>query len=540
MNLQQVLSKYEQLRIEGSHESASHVLFDAWHSGLQNSEVLYKLAESFYLRKNFEQAEKFVSHALKYQPENPKYNYLAGMNALALNEIEIAIQRFGTVPQASRLFYADIELAKLHKKDADANYGCDFFAIAYQKNSDVKILADYLQHRIEVLRYRAEISREEILAINSLLERYEVEQPNSSKFMRFKAQFLYYLGELQDSSVYYQRYLSLHPDSQVAQYNLSQVLLGLGQYLEGFALMRNRQQVHIETGGNKAFAESIGLSELAANHIDYVKGKCLVVIPEQGLGDQIWSMSFLQTFADHFECSLEVWVVPKLFEVAQSLELASVVVKNLLEVSEHYLKQDSDHPAKFFISCIDLFFLLKMADVPLSSAQSFMSSDEHLTAELRDKYKNDQSNAMVGLSWKSFDSGLGNRKNLPLSLIGSLSSQETIRFISCQYGEVAKDISQLRLLGLDIIDDEDIDNYSSLVDAFSQIDACDKVITCSNVVAHIAGALGKTTLLICSSPSIWYWNQEGTSCWYESVEVVKKTLSDPWSDVYSRLQKFLS
>ena len=52
------------------------------------------------------------------------------------------------------------------------------------------------------------------------------------------------------------------------------------------------------------------------------------------------------------------------------------------------------------------------------------------------------------------------------------------------------------------------------------IDACDFIVTTSNVTAHIAGGLGKDVYLIvpASRGKIWYWHEGDTkSLWYPSI-----------------------
>ena len=72
----------------------------------------------------------------------------------------------------------------------------------------------------------------------------------------------------------------------------------------------------------------------------------------------------------------------------------------------------------------------------------------------------------------------------------------------------------------------DIDGLASL------IEACDFVITISNVTAHIAGAINKKTYLLLSSNcgKIWYWgNTESNSLWYPSIDKFKDDETLSWA-----------
>jgi ADP-heptose:LPS heptosyltransferase len=64
------------------------------------------------------------------------------------------------------------------------------------------------------------------------------------------------------------------------------------------------------------------------------------------------------------------------------------------------------------------------------------------------------------------------------------------------------------------------------------IDACDFVITISNINAHIAGALGKKTFLLApfSKGRIWYWHDSlEHSLWYPSIQIFTQTKTGDWS-----------
>jgi ADP-heptose:LPS heptosyltransferase len=81
---------------------------------------------------------------------------------------------------------------------------------------------------------------------------------------------------------------------------------------------------------------------------------------------------------------------------------------------------------------------------------------------------------------------------------------------------------------------EEIDNLNDIGSLAALISACDIVITISNVTAHIAGALGKPTLVMLpNSPSLfWYWHRERTdSPWYPTAVLIRQTKRGEWQEV---------
>ena len=76
----------------------------------------------------------------------------------------------------------------------------------------------------------------------------------------------------------------------------------------------------------------------------------------------------------------------------------------------------------------------------------------------------------------------------------------------------------------------------------SLIDACDFIVTISNVTAHIAGALGKKVFLMVpyNKGKIWYWHDGlKTSLWYPSIQIFTQTETGEWLKPMSDIKEQL-
>jgi ADP-heptose:LPS heptosyltransferase len=118
-----------------------------------------------------------------------------------------------------------------------------------------------------------------------------------------------------------------------------------------------------------------------------------------------------------------------------------------------------------------------------------------------------------------------------------------IKFVNLQYGDVANSLLQVKEeLGREIINLDEIDLFNDVDGALSIIAACDIVVTSSNTTAHLAGALGKETLLLVpySVGKFWYWHAiDGKSIWYPSVTVCEQQLQDDWSSPVNAVKQYL-
>lgn len=125
-----------------------------------------------------------------------------------------------------------------------------------------------------------------------------------------------------------------------------------------------------------------------------------------------------------------------------------------------------------------------------------------------------------GISWSSSNKKIGISKSIALTSLRDVLKVPNCSFINLQYGDVTGDLlAAENQLAVKIESVKDIDIFSDIDALLSIIKACDVVVTTSNVTAHLAGAVGKKTLLLLpfSKGRIWYWHNERVSTWYPSV-----------------------
>lgn len=108
----------------------------------------------------------------------------------------------------------------------------------------------------------------------------------------------------------------------------------------------------------------------------------------------------------------------------------------------------------------------------------------------------------IGLSWYSSPTYAGKSKSVPLSCLEPILADSGLVKIDLQYG-CPPDIKDDRILSTDHMNKiQDIEGLTFLVGQ------CTKVVTISNFVAHLAGAMGKETfVLLKQGPARhWYWD----------------------------------
>ena len=146
---------------------------------------------------------------------------------------------------------------------------------------------------------------------------------------------------------------------------------------------------------------------------------------------------------------------------------------------------------------------------------------------------------MVGISWRSFQppsrSFYERRKNAPLEAFLPLSAMPSVRLVDLQYGDTESERKAFAAAGGRLSSDEGLDRFKDLDGLLALIAACDVVVTTSNATAHLAGGIGKRTLLVypAANPAFYYWvpDAHGRSLWHPSVEIVTDASALTWPDL---------
>jgi ADP-heptose:LPS heptosyltransferase len=150
----------------------------------------------------------------------------------------------------------------------------------------------------------------------------------------------------------------------------------------------------------------------------------------------------------------------------------------------------------------------------------------------------------IAISWRSVQRGArasrGVRKSAPLESLAVLARGRDVKLVDIQYGDVDAERAEferrhpgllVRILGLDA--------FSDLEGVMAAIAACGRVVTTSNVVAHLAGALGvpATVVFVGGLAPFHYWNavRDSRSLWYPSVEVAGDPAWREWQEAFDAL-----
>jgi tetratricopeptide (TPR) repeat protein len=338
-------------------------------------------------------------------------------------------------------------------------------------------------------------------------------RPEYAEIWSNKGATLQNLKRFNEAFLHYEEAIRLKPSYEKAYLNRAMLKLNLKDFDEGWqeyeVRIKDKKTINFEFPFN---LESIPVwdGSTSCNH--------LLVIHEQGVGDQIFYASMLlplQSIVKKITVLIDARLIP----------IFSRSFKSINFIDKKSLNNESEVSAQIAIGSLprvlrSIFFEFNGLNPP------YLFDDFSLTNKLKNSelFKN---KFTCGVSWKSSNKKLGMQKSINLVDLTEVLNVSNCEFINLQYGDITQEIRDLeRIKNIKLNNINDIDIYSNIDGLLSIIQSCDIVITTSNINAHLAGAIGKKTLLLLpySQGRIWYWHDEAESSWYPSI---KQYFEDP-------------
>lgn len=328
------------------------------------------------------------------------------------------------------------------------------------------------------------------------------------------------LGDTASATRVYEEGLRKYPGHGELLYEYAVLLLKNGDFSGGFARYGHRWEA-------RAFAQNRRPVLPLPCWDGRTPVRSLLVMPEQGIGDQIVFSALLPALQEKVE-RVSIAMAPRLLPLLQRSWPG-------LKAAGDVASLDAAQLAARFDAWIPAGDLGRLAPEGIGWRQGPLRADPVRVAALRETYRRRfPGKRLVGISWKSKRADFGEKKSIRLVDWQPLLAQSDCQFISLQYGEVADDLREVReQLGIEVWADPAIDSLADLDGLATQIGALDQVITTSNTTAHLAAALrAPTWVLLPVGPALlWYWGFGERSAWYPEARLFRASAVGAWGGV---------
>ncbi|MFN3582377.1 tetratricopeptide repeat protein [Phenylobacterium sp.] len=259
-----------------------------------------------------------------------------------------------------------------------------------------------------------------------------------------------------------------------------------------------------------------------ARHED-LAGRRVLLVPEQGLGDQVM---FASVFPDVARLASQVVVAcdDRLAGLFASSFPANVRINGQAALSR------SDFEVAIAMGSAPRLFRNSPGDFP---GTPYLRPRPEVQAKWAERLGPRPPGLRIGLSWRGGSVGTGSRRrSLEIAQLKPVLNLPGCEFVSLQYGDVAAEIAAAnRKLGADIrsFPKAEIEDYEELAGLVLNLDA---VVSVQTAVVHLCGALGQACLGLLPANPEWRYGLTGESMpWYRSVRLFRQAEPDQWEPV---------
>ncbi|MDG2244653.1 MAG: tetratricopeptide repeat protein, partial [Rhodospirillaceae bacterium] len=336
--------------------------------------------------------------------------------------------------------------------------------------------------------------------------------PNLSAAYGNGAAILFDRGLFEISTVLIDKAIELDPDNAEYRYELTSFMLRSGRLAQGWKDFDLRF-----VADHKAKAARRHEPPPYWNG-EALDDKNILLWTEQGLGEEILCASILPDIlklGGHYTLQCSKRMMPLIKRSFKGLKVTNWSAHNETVTN-------ANPPFDLQFPAMSMMRIVRPTLDSIVSPAPFLKPDPNLYRDLRTKYeKLADGRRIVGISWRSKNSEIGELKTVPLEDWEPILLAKDVFFVNLQYGECADEIMSInKKLGVDIYVDSDIDALGELDPVLAQIAATDLVVTASNSNVHFAGSMSVPTWSILPKARglIWFWFMDRPdSPWYSSV-----------------------
>lgn len=340
-------------------------------------------------------------------------------------------------------------------------------------------------------------------------------------------------GRREEAMALYERAIAADPRNARAAYNLGLARLCRFEFERGWELCELRYHTTPPVAVPRAFPWP------RFGRDDFGKGHRTAIWREQGVGDQLLYATLLPELAERGERFV--------------LEIDRRLIDAFRRSHPDWTVVAPEGPEERFAGCDRHLAIASLPGLMRPSVASFarqpralLAADGERAAGYRARL-HAPGTRVVGISWRSFQPRargyLQRKKSVELALFKALSRREGLRLLDLQYGDTAEERARFGEAGGRLGRIEELDLFNDLEGVLAAVEACDVVVTTSNVTAHFAGVLGKPALLfyLAANPPFHYWVPGGDarSLWYPSVRIVTDPAIDTWTRALERIDELL-
>ena len=434
-------------------------------------------------RSNFEVSEKYFLESLRN-----KKDYKS-----ALNNLAALYQKIGKIKKSEKIFSKLLLIFP----------------------NDQNLLNNLGNVLIDLNRYKDAIKLiKKAISINS----------SESSFFSNLGRALFFLGKYKEAEKILINSLNLNPNNHEARLMFFYLLIVKNDLKKAWLYFEARLNVK-----NYFIPKNL-------NNIKNIKNKKILVLREAGLGDEILYSSLYSELIKNnsnivIECDQRLKSIYK-----RSFNYEKFIPKSLNLKSKPNTKK---FDFSIYAGSLCGIFRNNLSDF---NYKKYLKPNTELVNYFQKKLTNINQLPKIGISWISTRLDLGKDKSIELKELLPIFKRKNLSFVNLQYGNFSNEINDFnKKHNLNIIDIPELDKFNDIEGLLALISGLNLVLTVSNTTAHLAGSIGKKTLLLSpdNRAQLFYWMFfRKKTPWYPSIEIFKKNKN--WNEALNNIQIYLN
>lgn len=368
--------------------------------------------------------------------------------------------------------------------------------------------------------------------------------PTHSKALHNRAYAKSDLGDIEGALIDGEAAIKVAPDPAdlpIMKFARATLLLALGRVAEGWEAYETRFSPEVA----EAPLFHIPATRWAGEDL---KGKTLMVVAEQGLGDEVMLSNMLPDILEMLGPDGKLTLVVErrlmsLFERTYPGVEVSAHRTMKYEGRVYRTAPDIQNWERFdcWAALGDFLRSMRSSAEAFPNRKSFLTPDPERVAYWKAELDKLGPQPKVGLLWKSLSlKGDRARQFSPFQLWEPVLKTPGVTFINLQYGDCEEEIALAKdQFGVEIWQPPGLDLKQDLDDLTALCAAVDLIIGFSNATTNLAGAAG-APLWMLTAPSVW--TKLGTEAypWYPQAKVFSPPELGVWAPVMAEVAEALA
>lgn len=348
-----------------------------------------------------------------------------------------------------------------------------------------------------------------------------VQDPNSAAAFNNYGNVMRECGFPQRAVPFLQHAAILDPTNITAKFNLAVTYLLMGDYRQGWPAYEARWDYEHLAGTEPKFPQPRWRGE-------DINGKTILVVGEQGHGDNIQFVRFL--FNLHvLGAKIKLQVTDGLIPLLNSSPIIDFVGGY----------KDDPGTFDFWVPIMSIPGIIGITLDNLPRPQNYLNANADLVKNWH-QILGPKKRMRVGFAWSGRrDSWLNQHKGMPFeTMMQMIKDNPQYEWINLQVDCTLEEDEELAAAGVTTYPG----SIASFADTAALMMHLDVVISVDTAIAHLAGALGRPTWIMLNQFAVdWRWLLDrDSSPWYSQARLFRQPVRGDWDSVVNKIAQYLS